>query len=174
MWEHRCDAVFYVAHYIQWFDGAKLTFAINEVSQACLLDLLCQCLSTNHLTLSVLSSRWRQEMCGSASCTNYCTWRLTLDGSLTTCRPNECHVLYFSMPTAGLLLYNYAWLVGAPVRQNELVCGEANLNRCIVCCEQNAIVKSFVSGKDYTGQRNVMAVHNFRKNEEMLVFRDDW
>lgn len=27
----KCDAVFYVTHYIKWFDGAKLTFAINEM-----------------------------------------------------------------------------------------------------------------------------------------------
>lgn len=26
----KCDAAFYVAHYIKWFDGDRLTFAIDE------------------------------------------------------------------------------------------------------------------------------------------------
>ena len=30
---HRVDSAFYVTHYIKWFDGERLTFAIDEVCE---------------------------------------------------------------------------------------------------------------------------------------------
>ena len=30
---HRVESAFYVTHYIKWFDGERLTFAIDEVGE---------------------------------------------------------------------------------------------------------------------------------------------